>query len=222
MITVSLIGIDGVGKTTVAQKVAADFPYPIKYLYMGRNVAASNHSLPTTRWWRSRRKPHTATARVNGQRRPSVLRSLRKSAGFVNGVAEEVYRASVVARCRKRGEVVLLDRHFVLDYYHEDHGPHRHERPLKRRLQGLVRQRVHPMPDLVICLDLPGDAAYARKREFSPEFLDARRREYLNLRAVVPQFAVVDASRELDAVVADVRELILTAYGRKKHGKPTS
>lgn len=230
MLTVSLIGVDGVGKTTVAQRVESDFPVPIKYLYMGANIEASNYTLPTTRWWKMRRghgrTPHRrgpipqpapagsqrdgaaprTTVRVSGLR---ALRPVRKALGFLNRVAEELYRARVVARYRRQGYVVLLDRHFVLDYYHEDHGPHAHARSLKRRMQGFLRQRVHPLPELVICLDIDGKTAYRRKGEFSPTFLDARRRQYLELRSVVPEFVVVDARQELDTVVEEVRAAIL-------------
>lgn len=222
MITVSLIGVDGVGKTTVARRLESDFPVPIKYLYMGTNIHASNYTLPTTRWWRSRRQPATPKAPSSPRtRKRGVLHNVRKTLGFLNRVAEELYRAGVVSRYRRKGYIVLLDRHFVLDYYHDDHGPESHSRSLKRRVQGFVRQRVHPMPELVICLDISGQAAHARKGEFSPEFLDARRQEYLALRSVIPEFAVVDAHQELDVVVGEVRRLILRFYGERRNGHTT-
>jgi thymidylate kinase len=222
VITVSLIGVDGVGKTTVARRVESDFPVPIKYLYMGSNINASNYTLPTTRWWRSRRRPAAPKPpSMSPPRKGGVLRSVRKTLGFLNRIAEELYRAGVVARYRRKGYIVLLDRHFVLDYFHEDHGAQSQRRPLKRRMQGFLRQRVHPMPELVIYLDISGRAAHARKGEFTPEFLDERRRQYLELRSVIPEFAIVDAHQDLDVVVRKVRELILRFYEQRCNGRET-
>ena len=49
MFSVALIGPDGAGKTTIARMLEERSPLPLKYIYMGVNIAASNFALPTSR-----------------------------------------------------------------------------------------------------------------------------------------------------------------------------
>ena len=49
MFTVALIGPDGAGKSTISRRLQASINRPIKYVYMGINLEASNIMLPTTR-----------------------------------------------------------------------------------------------------------------------------------------------------------------------------
>jgi thymidylate kinase len=226
--TVALVGPDGVGKTTIARRLEREFPLPLKYLYMGDNVDSSNVMLPTTRWWKRRQKrrglrpeaprAHGAPEVPRKQRTSwrTPLRAARKSLGFVNRLLEESYRESVAAKYYRRGTIVLFDRHFVLDYYHFDVDPRAGRPSLKRRLHGLFLRRISRQPDLVICLDAPGEVVFRRKGEFSPEFLEMRRHQYREFEHLVDQFELVDANRELDLVVHDVTQAIL----RFREGQP--
>ena len=72
------------------------------------------------------------------------------------------------------------------------------------RVHGWMLQHLYPKPDLVLCLDAPADVLYARKQEAPPAWLEQRRRQYLDLAGVVPALVVIDATRPLDDVVADV------------------
>ena len=60
MFTVALIGPDGSGKSTIGKRLAGALPFPMKYIYMGVNLEAGTHMLPTTRlvlaWNRARGK----------------------------------------------------------------------------------------------------------------------------------------------------------------------
>ena len=214
--TVALVGPDGVGKTTIARRLERESPLPLKYLYMGDNVEACNVMLPTTRWWKRRqRQPHPgrAQAKASGRgRRARFLRlplhAARKTLGFVNRILEEMYREMVAASYFRRGTIVLFDRHFVLDYYHDDIDPTARRRNFKRRLHGFLLCRICRAPDLVICLDAPGAVVFRRKGEFSPEFLEKRRQQYREFERLVPHFTLVDADRDLDAVVQDVGRAI--------------
>ena len=47
--TIALIGPDGAGKTTLAERLQQKLPFPIRYLYMGVSIESSNVTLPTSR-----------------------------------------------------------------------------------------------------------------------------------------------------------------------------
>src|SRR5262245_57811023 len=97
MFTVALIGLDGVGKTSVARLVAQGFPEPLQYVYMGDNVDSSNVTLPTMRWWRQRYKRGAPAPRRTDARPPAhPLRraryEARKTLGMLHRVMEASYR----------------------------------------------------------------------------------------------------------------------------------
>jgi thymidylate kinase len=80
-------------------------------------------------------------------------------------------------------------------------------------LHGFILSRLCPKPDLVIYLDAPAEILFERKGEGTVESLERRRREYLELGKVLDGFAVVDASRSVEAVTRDVAAEI-EAYSR--------
>jgi thymidylate kinase len=220
--TVALIGPDGAGKTTVARALQDQLPFPVEYLYMGVNPDSSNHLLPTTRAinaLRRRRgsKPDTAGPRDSRAIEPIsergfAHRGLRSARSFLrlgNRLAEEWHRALVATVHRRRGEVVVFDRHFFADYYAYDVAA-KPRRTASRRLHGFILSRLYPKPDLVIYLDAPAEILLERKGEGTLESLERRRREYLELGNVVGEFAVVDATRPVEAVTREVAGTIET------------
>lgn len=222
MFTVALIGPDGAGKTTISQKLLESFPLPITYLYMGINSESSNRVLPTTWLLRKLRKATGAPSDTHGPRdhrsltsKPSgnpVKRAFKTAKSFAslgNKLAEEWYRQGLTWYHCRRGRIVLFDRHYFSDYYAYDVAPTSGTRPLARRIHGYFLDRVYPRPDLVILLDAPAEVLFARKGEGTLELLEHRRRDYLQIREHVQNFAVVDASQPTDSVVRDVRERII-------------
>jgi Thymidylate kinase len=224
--TVALIGPDGAGKSSVIPRVAVRLGVPVRGIYMGVNLEASRLMLPTTRValeLKRRRggRPDMvgATGNAGGQRddaagatgseppdtrRRGPLRELRSGLRLANWMAEEWFRQGVAWANERRGRVVLFDRHFFCDYYANDVAGRRPGRPWTSRLHGAMLERLYPRPDLVILLDAPAEVLFARKGEGSVASLEKKRLEYLELRPTVKRFVVVDATRDVEAVVEDV------------------
>jgi thymidylate kinase len=113
---------------------------------------------------------------------------------------------AIAARHRRGGEVVILDRDFYFDYYISDVA--RANRSIGRRFHGLLLRRVFPRPDLVVYLDAPAEVLFARKGEWSVDWLAERRDQYRAMLRLAPHHATVDATRPLDEVVGRVREAV--------------
>jgi len=225
---VALVGADGAGKSTITQMLEHEpLPFPVKRVYMGVNLESSSLMLPTTRLLlavkrvRGRRPDLVASggpgpAPVKWSRTQRLASAAKDTTRLAVWVLEEWLRQLVAAGYARRGYVVVFDRHFFADYYHSDIAPAAGRRAMAR-LHGWMLQHAYPKPDLVVCLDAPGEVLYARKPESTPAWLEQRRQQYLALRAVVPAFAVVDADRPLSAVFADV---VAAIESRRKDSAP--
>lgn len=216
MITVALVGPDGAGKSTISAALEHEpLPAPVKRIYMGVNLEASGLMLPTTRLALAVKRARGGTPdmtaawsrtgggdRVAGRASRAALRGVRLSLWL----AEEWFRQLVATWHRMRGAVVVFDRHFVADYVLDDSSPASASEAVHRWLL----RHAYPKPDLVICLDAPGEVLHRRKQEATVEWLERRRRQYLALGGTVPHFEVVDVDRPLDVVVKDVARTVAT------------
>jgi len=86
MFSVALIGPDGAGKTTLTAQLQQWATIPVKCLYMGVNIEASNHALPTPAWWNTSsagkiRNPERTAAWMT--RRPDEKNAKRSPRGWV-------------------------------------------------------------------------------------------------------------------------------------------
>lgn len=222
MFTVALIGPDGTGKTTVSRRLAPALPLPVKTVYMGINLETSRLMLPTTLLLLSLRRArgrntHLVASSDPGRSRRApaggvgrALGGLKSALGLTNWIAEEWFRQGIARYYQLRGNIVVFDRHFLADYYHYDVAPgSRSSRPLARRIHGFHLERLYPKPDLVVCLDAPATTMARRKEEAPVEWLEERRRQYLDLAEIFPHFVVVDATAPLERVTSDVARAIL-------------
>jgi thymidylate kinase len=117
-----------------------------------------------------------------------------------------------------KGEVVLFDRHFYIDYHAADIAG----APTsgRRRVHGWMLEHMYPRPDLVVYLDAPTEVLLARKGEGTLESIARRQADYRSLADEVEHFAIVDANRPLDAVIDDVVHEIVAFAGTSRRGRP--
>lgn len=227
MISVALIGPDGAGKSTVSRLLpTTGLPAPVQTVYMGVNLDSSSLMLPTTRLalaLKRRRggRPDLAVgdgaARAGdraGTRRPS--RAAVAGLRLVLWVSEEWFRQLVAFSHRLRGRIVVFDRHFYADFYHFHMAGRMADVSRGARVHGFLLRHAYPKPDLVICLDAPGEVLYRRKPEASAEWLEHRRRQYLELAAVLPDFVIVDVDRPMQLVLNDIAALITDCWTKKR------
>lgn len=227
MFTVALIGPDGAGKSTIGRRLQQISPLPMKYVYMGVNLESSNLVLPTTRLFleikgrRGQRPDLSVPRNVDGQSqarqglKKRAAGGLKSALRLVNLMAEEWFRQLIVWYYKLRGYSVLFDRHFYIDYYDHDIASTDSKRSLTSRIHGFMLQKLYPKPDLVIFLDAPTEILYARKPEGTIRLLEDKRREYVRLREIMKNSAVVDVSQPFDTVVSQVSELILNFHQNK-------
>jgi thymidylate kinase len=107
-------------------------------------------------------------------------------------------RLAVAAAHVARGRLVLFDR-----YTYDALLPVTGSLKWLKRPYFRVLAHLAPRPDLVLVLDVPGEVAFARKGESSPEGLEAVRQGFL---ALAPRVGaeVVDADAPPEQVRADV------------------
>ena len=218
--TVALIGGDGAGKSTVAQRLLASFPQPIKYLYMGINIESSNVALPTSRLIEKLKKTKRSggepgeTAPASLHNAPTSKKSKNKiwvTIRLLNRVAEEWYRQTLSWKYRRQGNIVLYDRHFIFDFARPANEPDSAYRcrPLNDRIHRWLLANCYPEPDLTIFLWAPPKILFERKGEATLAFLDGIQRTFEKKGESVKHFVKIDTRQPLETVLSEVRDVLM-------------
>lgn len=220
MITVTLIGADGSGKSTLTQNLQQTLKLPTGYIYMGENPQSATHMLFTTRLLVKFKQrignpdfsgPPDSTKRAPLPKTPlkRLLRELKSAARLTNLIAEEWYRQLIIWSFHARRHIVITDRHFYLDYYYHHIHPGDQPLTLAARLHGLILANLYPKPSLVLFLDAPPEVLFARKGEGTLELLESRRQEYIDLSHAIKQFHTLDATNTIETITKQAIDLIL-------------
>ena len=221
-ISVALIGPDGVGKSTVTRALATTLAN-VRYLYMGVNLETSRLMLPTTRLiliakQRAGGRPDLVgwpSPGSDGQQSQAMWRAWIR---IGNLILEEWFRATVSWYHRARGRIVLMDRHFLADYWKHDMDPTDTSRTLISKIHGGLLRRLYPRPDLVILLDLDPHESFRRKPEGNLADRIARHREYRDLDKLFPRLVRIDASMPVQDVIDACADAIEDARAERRVG----
>lgn len=220
---IALIGNDGSGKTTIANRLIDAQVIPTRYLYMGLSTLSSNMALPTSklaRLLKIREHKKRITHKTGGEKfktnashdlhhggpkRGSLWKFLR----FGNRLVEALWRQFLSWIYQLQGYVVLYDRHYFFD------AAPRPGKNLKKmhwtdRLEYKIFRDFFPKPKFVIFLDAPADVLYQRKGESKLKTLEKRRETIIETGKKLNNFVVVDAQQPLDKVYADVLNHLVT------------
>jgi len=109
-----------------------------------------------------------------------------------------------IRKWRSQGYLVIADRHSLLDMLVD---PLRYRYGGPRRLVNIVLPFT-PQPDLILLLDASVEVLEARKSELTKEQIIELREGYLQLSRSLPNFRVIETSRSIEEVCADVVEAI--------------
>jgi thymidylate kinase len=193
---VVLLGPDGAGKSAVISAIASGHS-------AGFAGCAIHHLRPSL--LRGRREPAT-NCNPHGQKVRGTLLSWFKLAylllanwfGFLVAVRPQL----------ARGKLILFDRYFpdsLVD-------PKRYRLPESCRRMSELVVKLLPQPDLYVVLDAPGSVLRERKCEVTLAESERQRRDYGRQFEMLPNVGLVDASRPLEDVVADVVDRIIEIH----------
>lgn len=212
-ITVALIGNDGSGKSTIAEKLLHEAPVRMRYLYMGVSIESSNYALPwsvAANWLKKRglARGESDLASIHHvahrRRRTGSVRTLLR---VLNRLLEGGYRLLIAWLFRLRGYHVLFDRYFLFEAAPAvEQGLH----PLEAWYFRVWRHAI-PLPTVTIFLDGPAEILLARKGEGDAQYFEDKRGAWMAVGRGMRNFYVVDATKPVDAVYAAVWEIVSDA-----------
>lgn len=194
---VALLGVDGSGKSSVLvnleQTLTATAGKGLFVLHRRPHILhrAAAHGRDGLIEQHYRKPPHGATL--------SAVKLVIIGLDWLLGYLVYIHGRGA------QGIVVVADRHSLLDMLVD---------PLRYRYGGPpgwvhLAIRLLPMPKTVLLLDAPTAVLQARKQELSREKTSELRHRYLELVKSYQGGVVIDATRPLSEVVADVQQIVL-------------
>ncbi|OGI49400.1 MAG: hypothetical protein A3B81_03925 [Candidatus Muproteobacteria bacterium RIFCSPHIGHO2_02_FULL_65_16] len=194
---VALLGPDGCGKSSVIGRLL-----PAVRGILASSAQETFHLRPAL----GRRKDGEAKPVIDPHGRPprNIFSSIAKIGYFFFDYVLGYF--FVIRPKLVRSTFVVFDR-----YYHDllvDPKRYRYGGPmwLARWVGKLI-----PKPDLFVLLDAPPEVLQSRKKEVPFEETSRQRAAYLQLVRGMKNGVVIDASRSLDQVVAEVEKVILNS-----------
>ena len=187
---IAICGMDGSGKTTLAQKLLSQLRkkgLPAEFFH-GHTYAVSSDS---------------------GGLKPAQVKKLSGLFRFLLPLAycDNIFTYFFRYRPRARRRILILDRYFY----------DKVARMLYFGICGKTLAKLYarslPRPELVFFLDAPEDVVYARKKEYEYDKLQIFRRAYLCLAPVI-NARVIDTTAPVEETAAAIFEDI-RAYDRK-------
>jgi thymidylate kinase len=116
-----------------------------------------------------------------------------------------------------RGRLVIFDR-----YVYEAGLPAQPPWLAVKRPYFWILGHMVPPAQTSVVLDVPADVAYARKQENSADELESERRFYAGLVDRIQALQVVDGSRDVETVSADISAILWRTLVARWHPAHTS
>lgn len=221
---ITLVGADGAGKTTLAERLCSMLGGNARRVYLGSDPDELTHALPTTRalyalrsllTFERRGAPEPGDLRRPASGRGRLLQHIESVARLALRLSEDLHRLLAAEILELRGYIVILDRHPYLDYHaRRARGVVGWQR-LGDRVHGWLIRRIYPRPGPVVLLDAPPEVLYARKPEGRLHAIAACREEHLSLAEELDDIVVLDASLPEDDVFAMFLYVVLRCTARR-------
>ena len=214
---ITLSGLDGSGKTTLIQALRSALEtrnHAVVVCHMNHDIGLFAAAQAVRRRL-SRRGTRLAPgapppAPRAGEPGPDFLRRLRYALVWNKPLRRVLYLGDLLIFLlfrfyveRVRGRVLIMDRYFY-DTLVDVTGP-------RGGRWARLLARITPTPSVPVLLDVSPEEAFARKREYSVEYLARRSAAYRSVFDRLPSAVVIDP-RDVSRAAADLGSLVAARW----------